>query len=85
MSTERLSGEPSGGPSFFFFFFFKIFFLDFPGGTVDKNLPDKAGDTSLIPSPGRFHMPRGAAKLVCHNYRDCPPRAWAPQQEKPPQ
>ena len=30
---------------------------DFPGGTVDKNSPANAGNTSLIPGPGRFHMP----------------------------
>ena len=27
-----------------------------PGGTVDNNLPVSAGDTGLIPGPGRFHM-----------------------------
>ena len=31
---------------------------DFPGGTVDKNLPANAGDMGSIPGPGRFHMPR---------------------------
>ena len=30
---------------------------DFPGGPVDKNLPANTGDTGLIPSPGRFHLP----------------------------
>ena len=30
---------------------------DFPGGIVDKNSPANAGDTGLIPDPGRFHMP----------------------------
>ena len=30
----------------------------FPGGSVDKNPPAKAGDTGLIPRPGRFHMLR---------------------------
>ena len=29
---------------------------DFPGGPGVKNLPANAGDTSLIPGPGRFHM-----------------------------
>ena len=29
---------------------------DFPGGIVDKNSPANAGNTSLIPGPGRFHM-----------------------------
>ena len=31
---------------------------DFPGGTVDKNPPDNAGDTGWIPGPGKFLMPR---------------------------
>ena len=31
--------------------------LDFPGGTVDKNPPANEGDMSLIPGPGRSHMP----------------------------
>ena len=30
---------------------------DFPGGTVDKNLPANAGDTGSIPGPESFHMP----------------------------
>ena len=29
---------------------------DFPGGAVDKNPPADAGNTGLIPGPGRFHM-----------------------------
>ena len=29
----------------------------FPGGTVVKNPPANAGDTSLSPGPGRSHMP----------------------------
>ena len=47
---------------------------DFPGGTMDKNLPASAGDVGLIPGPGRFHMPRS----LC---------SWAHelQQERPPQ
>ena len=28
----------------------------FPGGSVVKNLPANAGDTGLIPGPGRAHM-----------------------------
>ena len=33
--------------------------LDFPGGSMVKNLPAdaSAGDTSSIPGPGRCHMP----------------------------
>ena len=30
--------------------------MDFPGGTMDKNLPAYAGDTGLIPGLGRSHM-----------------------------
>ena len=29
---------------------------DFPGSTVDKNLPANAEDTGSIPGPGRSHM-----------------------------
>ena len=29
---------------------------DFPGGTMDKNLPASVGDMDLIPDPDRFHM-----------------------------
>jgi len=32
-------------------------YRDFPGGEEDKNPPASAGDTDLIPGPGRFHMP----------------------------
>ena len=28
---------------------------DFPGGTVDKNLPANAGDMGSVSGPGRFH------------------------------
>ena len=31
---------------------------DFPGGTVDKNLPAIAGGMGSIPGPGRSHMQR---------------------------
>ena len=36
----------------------KKVFYDFPGDTVDKNPPATAGDTGLIPGPGRSHMPQ---------------------------
>ena len=29
---------------------------DFPGSTVDKNVPADAGHMGLIPDPRRFHM-----------------------------
>ena len=35
--------------------YFKI--VHFPSGAVDKNPSANAGDTALIPGPGRFHMP----------------------------
>ena len=30
---------------------------DFPGGAVVKSPPANAGDTGLIPGPGRSHVP----------------------------
>ena len=36
----------------------KYKFLDFPGGTVDKNLPANAGDMGLAPGLRRFHIPQ---------------------------
>ena len=39
----------------------------FPGGPVVENTPANAGDTGLIPGPGRYHLP-GATKPVCHSY-----------------
>ena len=32
---------------------------DFPGGTVVKNLPAKAGDMGSFPGLSRLHMPHG--------------------------
>ena len=32
---------------------------DFPVGSGLKNKPANAGDTGLIPGPGRSHMPQG--------------------------
>ena len=49
---------------------------DFPGGTVDSNLPANEADMGSIPDPGRFYMlPHAAAKSsqaattdpACHN------------------
>ena len=31
---------------------------DFPGGTVNKNPPDNAGDMGSVPGLGRFHTPQ---------------------------
>ena len=42
--------------------------MGFPGDTVDRNPPANAGDTGLIPGPGRFlvlaHMPRATKARV---------------------
>jgi len=37
----------------------KIVPVGFPGGSVVKNLPANAGDTSSTPGLGRSHMPWG--------------------------
>ena len=64
----------------------------FPGGSVVKNSLLNAGDTSLVPSPGRFHGPRGneAHRLLTVGLLKWAsearvPRAASLQQEKPPQ
>ena len=40
---------------------------DFPGGAVVKNLPANAGDTALIPGPGRSTC-CGVTNPTCRNY-----------------
>ena len=55
----------------------KQFVKGFPGGSVAKNPPAKAGDTDSVPVPG-WSPCHGATKPVCHNSRAC-----APQQKKP--
>ena len=42
-------------------FFLKPVELNFPGGTVDKNLSTNEEDIGSIPGPGRFHMPWGSS------------------------
>ena len=32
--------------------------MDFSGGPVVENVPVNIGEISLIPGPGRFHMPK---------------------------
>ena len=44
--------------------FLKKHLSDFPGGTVDKNLPANARDTGSIPGPERFHMLWGKKTLA---------------------
>ena len=60
----------------------KKYYWRFPGGTVDKNLPAKAGDTGSIPGPGRFHMPCRATKPMPQPLSLCS-RDWEPQLLKP--
>ena len=69
----------------------KVMDWDFPGGAVVKNPPANAGDMDSSPGLGRSHMPWS-------NYAHVPqllslrattteahvPRAYVPQQEKPP-
>ena len=68
-----------------------------PGGKVNKNPPARAGDTSSIPGP-EVATCHGATKPEHQNYwapellSPCAatteaqaPRAYSPQQEKPPQ
>ena len=38
--------------------------VGFPGGSLVKNLPANAGDTSSIPGLGRSRMPRGTSARV---------------------
>ena len=44
----------------------------FPGGSMVKNPPAKAGDTGSIPGPGRSHMLQDnyahEPQLLSHNY-----------------
>ena len=37
----------------------KVMVVDFLGGPVVKTLPANAGNTGLIPGPGRFHILQG--------------------------
>ena len=55
---------------------------NFPGGAVVKNQPARAGDTSLIPGPGRSHMLQDN-KLHVPQLLSLSSRAWEPQLLKP--
>ena len=55
----------------------------FPGGSVVKNPPAKAGDMGSIPRPGGSHMPQSNQAHTPQLLSLCS-RAHAPQQEKPP-
>ena len=55
---------------------------DFPGGTVDKNLPANAGDSGSIPGLGRFHMPQAtkahAPQILSLCFRAHEPQLMSP-------
>ena len=53
-------------------------FLDFPGGTVVKNLPANAGDRGSSPGPGKSHMPQ-SNKACAPQLLSLRPRAHEPQ------
>ena len=38
--------------------FLKLYHWDFPGGTVARNPPARAGDMGSICGPSRFHVPQ---------------------------
>ena len=40
--------------------------MDFLGGTVDKNLPAKAGNARSIPALGKFHMAQSNQSRAPH-------------------
>lgn len=39
---------------------------NFSGGTVDENVPARAGDAGSIPGPGRVHMPQSHWVCAAH-------------------
>ena len=58
-------------------------YLDFPGGTVNKNSPASAGDTGSVPGPGRSHMPQSNKSPGPQLLSPCS-TAWELQLLKPP-
>ena len=66
---------------FFLILIFKKKIQGFPGGSVVKNPPANAGDTGLIPIPGRSHMPQGS--LAHAPQLSLCPRAQGPAATEP--
>ena len=63
----------------------------FPGGPLVKNLPANAGHVSLLPGPGRSHMPWSNSacapqvpKPALWSLRSTTREAWAPRLESSP-
>ena len=54
-------------------------FLDFPSGTVDKNLPANARDTGSIPELGKSHTPQSNSACAPQPLRPAHVRAHEPQ------
>ena len=54
-------------------------FLDFPSGTVDKNLPANARDTGSIPGLGKSHTPQSNSACAPQLLRPAHFRAHEPQ------
>ena len=61
-------------------FILKVPFLDFLGGTVDKNSPANAGDTGSNPGLGRSPMPRSNQAQAPQLLKPVCPRACAPRE-----
>ena len=59
--------------------------LGLPDGPGAKNPPANAGDTGLVPGPGRFHVPQGNSAGVPQLLKPVCPTASAQQQQQPPQ
>ena len=57
---------------------------DFSGGPVMKNPPAVAGDTSLVPGPGRPHIPRDRWALAPQWLSHAPEGPRSPAGEAPP-
>ena len=56
---------------------------DFPGGTVDKNLPANAEDASVSRDSGRFHVPSNNEACAPHLLRPACSRAASCRLLKP--
>ena len=62
-----------------------MWYLGFPDGPVVKDTSRNARDTGLIPAPGRSHTLWGNKTRAPQLLKPTLPRAYIPQQEKPPQ
>ena len=89
---EYWSGLPFPSPGLLFGYRTKDIraYRGFPGGSMDKNPPVNAGNTSSVPGPGRSHtlwsdcvpVPRPLSRVLQRPKPECP-RACTLQQEEP--